>query len=332
MIGRRKLIAVVGGTLLAGTAPWSRPARTQPALPTVGFLASYSLDRSGSRLAASFREGLKETGYEDGRNIKIEYSSAEGNYGRLPALAADLVGRRVNVIAAVGGSPAALAAKDATTSIPVIFQVGVDPVQLRLVASLNRPGGNVTGIANLSIELGPKRLQMLREFLPTSEHIAVLINPLSPVAETVSQDIGAAARVLGLKLQLLHASAEGEFDRAFASVAQSGARGLVIIGDPFFNSRSERLAGLALHHGVPAAYQFREFTGAGGLLSYGSSLADAHRQAGAYTGRVLKGERPADLPVQQATKVELIINLATAKALGLEVPPTLLARADEVIE
>ena len=318
-------------TLLGSAAAWPLAARAQSA-PVVGFLASYSLDRSGNRLAVAFREGLKEIGYEEGRNVRIEYASAEGDYSRLPALAADLVARRVSAIAAVGGSPAALAAKQETTSIPVVFQVGVDPVQLGIVPSLNRPGGNVTGIANLSIELGPKRLELMHELVPAARTMAVLVNPLNPSAETVSRDIVAAARALGLQIQLLHARSAGEVEAAFADLSRLGAQALVIIGDPFFNSQSERLASLALRHNLPASYQFTEFTSAGGLISYGSNLADAHRQAGNYTGRVLKGERPADLPVQQATKVELIINLKTAKALGLEIPPTLLARSDEVIE
>jgi ABC-type uncharacterized transport system substrate-binding protein len=318
-------------TLLGSAAAWPLAARAQSA-PVVGFLASYSLDRSGNRLAVAFREGLKEIGYEEGRNVRIEYASAEGDYSQLPALAADLVARRVSAIAAVGGSPAALAAKQATTSIPVVFQVGVDPVQLGIVPSLNRPGGNVTGIANLSIELGPKRLELMHELVPAARTMAVLMNPLNPSAETVSRDIVAAARALGLQIQLLHARSAGEVEAAFADLSRLGAQALVIIGDPFFNSQSERLASLALRHSLPASYQFTEFTSAGGLISYGSNLADAHRQAGNYTGRVLKGERPADLPVQQATKVELIINLKTAKALGLEIPPTLLARSDEVIE
>jgi putative ABC transport system substrate-binding protein len=327
-VNRRDIILALGGT----AAAWPLPARAQLTTPVVGFLASYSLDRSGNRLAASFRDGLKEIGYEDGRNVKVEYTSAQGDYSRLPALAADLVARRVNVIAAVGGSPAALAAKQATTSTPVVFQVGVDPVQLGIVASLNRPGGNITGIANLSIELGPKRLELMHELVPTARTIAVLINPLNPSVETMSRDIAAAARALDLQIHLLHARSEGEVETAFADVSRLGAQALVIIGDPFFNSQSERLATLALRHAVPASYQFAEFTSAGGLISYGSNLADAHRQAGHYTGRVLKGERPADLPVQQATKIELVVNLKTAKQLGLQVPPMLLARADEVIE
>jgi putative tryptophan/tyrosine transport system substrate-binding protein len=320
-------------TLLGGAASWPLAARAQqPAMPVVGFLASYALDQSGERLARAFRDGLKEVGYEEERNVKIEYSSAEGNYNRLPGLAADLVNRRVSVIAAVGGSPAALAAKQATTSVPIVFQVGVDPVQLGIVASLSRPGGNVTGITNLSVELAPKRLELLHELVPAASTIAVLINPSSPVANIQSQEIQAAARAFGLQVHVLHASADRELEAAFAKLQSLGASGLVIGGDPFFNSRSEQLATLASRYAVPAAYQFPEFTTAGGLVSYGSSLVDSHRQTGAYTGRILKGEKPADLPVQQATKVELIINMKTANALGLSVPLPLLGRADEVIE
>jgi ABC-type uncharacterized transport system substrate-binding protein len=326
---RREFITLLGGA----AAAWPLGALAQQlAMPVVGFLASYSLDQSGQRLAGAFRDGLQEVGYEEERNVKIEYSSAEGNYNRLPGLADDLVNRRVNVIAAVGGSPAALAAKQATTSVPIVFQVGVDPVQLGLVASLSRPAGNVTGIANLAVELGPKRVELLRELVPAASTIAVLINPSSPVANIQSQEIQAAARTLGLQVHVLHASADRELEPAFAKLRSLGASGLVIGGDPFFNSRSEQLATLASRYAVPAAYQFREFTTAGGLISYGSSLVDAHRQAGAYTGRILKGEKPADLPVQQATKVELIINMKTAKAFGLTVPLPLLGRADEVIE
>jgi ABC-type uncharacterized transport system substrate-binding protein len=328
-MNRRAFITLLGGV----AAAWPPAARAQQsAMPVIGFLTSYSLDPSGKRLAAAFRDGLKETGYEEERNVKIEYSSAEGNYDRLPALAADLVDRRVTVIAAVGGSPAALAAKRATTSVPIVFQVGVDPVQLGIVASLNRPGGNITGIATLSAELGQKRLELLRELVPTASTIAVLINPSNPVASTQSQEMQAAARTLGLQLHVLHASTDREFEPIFASLRPLRVSGLVIIGDPFLNSRSEQLAILALRYAVPASYQFREFTAASGLISYGSSLTFSHRQTGIYTGRILKGDKPADLPVQQATKVELIINLKTAKALGIEVPPTLLARADEVIE
>jgi putative ABC transport system substrate-binding protein len=250
----------------------------------------------------------------------------------LPALAADLVDRHAAVIAAVGGSPAALAAKVATTSIPIVFQVGVDPVSVGLVTSLNRPGGNLTGIANLALEAGPKRLELLHELVPSATAIAVLVNQTRSNAETESRNLQEAARLLGIKLHVLHAGTDRDFDAVFASVVDLHAGGLVISGDPFFNSRSERLAALALRHAVPTVYQFHEFAVAGGLISYGSSITDTHRQTGIYTGRVLKGEKPADLPVQQSTKVELIINLKTAKALGITVPQTLLGRADEVIE
>ena len=317
-------------TLLGGAAAWPLVVRAQQdTMPLVGFLASYSLDRSGQRLAVAFLDGLKQLGYEDGRNVRIEFSSAEGDYDRLPALASELVRHRVDVIAAVGGSPAVLAAKRATTTVPIVFQVGVDPVQLGLVASLNHPGGNVTGIVNLAIELGPKRLELVRELLPTASTIAVLINQHSPVADAAEQQMQVAARTLGIQLHILHASTDRELEAVFAGLNVSG---LVVIGDPFFNSRAEQLAVLASRYAVPAVYQFREFTTAGGIMSYGSSLLDAHRLTGSYAGRVLKGDAPANLPVQQITKVELVINLKTAKALGLEVPPTLLARADEVIE
>ena len=325
-MGRREFITLLGGT----AAAWPLASRAQQhTMPLVGFLASYSLDRSGQRLAAAFLDGLKELGYEDGRNVRIEYSSAQGDYDRLPGLASELVRHGVDVIAAVGGSPAVLAAKRATTSVPIVFQVGVDPVQLGLVASLNRPGGNVTGVVNLALELGPKRLQLLRELLPTGTAIAVLINQHSPVADAAEQQMQAAARALGVQLQVLHASTDRELETVFAGLSASG---LVVSGDPFFNSRAEQLAVLASRYAVPAVYQFREFPIAGGLMSYGSSLLDAHRLTGSYTGRVLKGDAPANLPVQQSAKVELIINLKAANTLGIAVPVPLLGRADEVIE
>ena len=329
MIRRREFITLLGGA----AAAWPVVARAQqPAMPVVGSLISYSLDQSGLRLLSAFRDGLKEAGYEDGRNVAIEYRSAEGHYDRLPALARDLVSRRSTVIAAVGGSPAALAAKVATMSIPIVFQVGVDPVEAGLVESLSRPGGNLTGIANLAVEVGPKRLELLQQLVPTAIVIAVLINPTRSNVDTETRELQAAANQLRIKLHMLHASAAADFDTVFTHLVELHAGGLVISGDPFFNSRSEQLAALAIRHGVPAVYQFHEFAAAGGLVSYGSSITNTHRLAGIYTGRILKGEKPADLPVQQSTKVELIINLKTAKALGLEVPPTLLARADEVIE
>jgi putative tryptophan/tyrosine transport system substrate-binding protein len=326
---RREFITLLGGA----AAAWPVVARAQQlSMPVIGVLISYSLDRSGQRLLSAFREGLKESGYEEGRNVAIEYRSAEGQYGRLPALAVDLVRIRSAVIAAVGGSPAVLAARLATTSLPIVFQVGVDPVEAGLVASLSPPGGNVTGVANLAVRVGPKRLELLRELIPTASDIAVLVNPTRSTAEAELRDLLGAAHLLGIKLHVLQAHTDNEFETVFANVVQLRAGGLVISGDPFFNSQSEQLAALATRHGVPAVYQFHEFAAAGGLISYGSSITDMHRLAGVYTGRVLRGEKPADLPVQQSTKVELIINLKTARALGLDVPATLLARADEVIE
>ena len=283
--------------LLGSAAAWPLAARAQQS--AVGVLISYALDQSGQRLMAAFREGLKETGYEGGRNVEIDYRSAEGQYDRLPRLAADLVQRGVSVIAALGGSPAALAAKSATTSIPIVFQIGLDPVQIGLVQTLGRPGGNVTGITNLAAEVGPKRLEVLHSLVPAGSVMAVLVNPNNPGVEAQLSDLYAAARMLGREVQVVKASTEREIETAIASLASARAGGLVINGDPFFNSRSEQLATQALRHAVPAIYQFREFTAAGGLISYGSSLTDAHRLAGVYAGRVLKGEKPADLPVQQ---------------------------------
>jgi putative ABC transport system substrate-binding protein len=279
---------------------------------------------------AAFRQGLHEAGFFEGGNVAIEYRWADEQYDRLPALAADLVHRQATVIAA--NQISAEAAKAATTTIPIVFTTGVDPVQQGLVASLNRPGGNLTGVTTLNVELLSKRLELLRELRPAATVIAVLINPTSPSAETLSRDAQAAARALGLQLQILEASAERDFDSVFATLSQRGASGLVITPDPLFVSRSAPLAELALRHAAPTVFEFRQFVAAGGLMSYGGSLADMYRLAGVYVGRILKGEKPADLPVQQSTKVELIINLKTAKSLGLDVPPTLLARADEVIE
>jgi putative ABC transport system substrate-binding protein len=318
-------------TLLGGAACWPLAARAQqPAIPVIGFVSPRSLIDS-AELVAAFRQGLKEAGYFDGQNAAIEFRWADGQYDRLPALAADLVRRQVSVIAAVG-SPAAVAAKSATTTIPIVFSAGFDAVELGLVASLNRPGGNVTGVTNLNTELGPKRLELLHEVLPARSIMAALVNPTNPNAETVSRDLRAAASTLGLQLNVLLASTEGEIDAAFADLVHRGATALVVGADNFFNSRVEQLAALSIRYAVPTVFQFREFAAAGGLMSYGGSNADFYRQVGVYTGRVLKGEKPADLPIQQSTKVELILNLRTAKALGLTVPLSLLTRADEVIE
>jgi putative ABC transport system substrate-binding protein len=327
-VRRRQFISLVGGA-----AVWPLTARAQQsAMPVIGFLSSASPD-PWTHFLRAFRQGLGESGYVEGHNVTIEYRWALGQNDRLPALAADLVRRQVTVIAAAGSTPAALAAKAATTTIPVVFQVGADPVAAGLVVSLARPGGNVTGVTNLNTELGPKRLELLREVIPTANVIALLVNPTSPfIAETMSRDIQSAARALGLQLHILNASTERDFDTVFATLAQLRASALVIAPDAFFISQSEQLGALTVRHAVPAITQFREFAAGGGLMSYGGSFTEAARLVGIYTGRILKGEKPADLPVVQSTKVELIINLKTAKALGLTFPLTLLGRADEVIE
>ena len=281
---------------------------------------------------AAFLKGLGENGYVDGHNVAIEYRWAKGRIDRLPAMAADLVHRQVAVIAATT-TPAALAAKAATTTIPVVFETAADPVALGLVASLNRPGGNVTGVTQANVEVAPKRLELLHDLLPTARVIGVLVNSADPaLADTQTKDFFSAAQTLGVDLHILNASTDGDFDAVFANLIQLRAGGLVISTDPFFTSRSEQLAALAASHAVPAVFKGRQFAAAGGLLSYGSDIADSYRLAGNYTGRILKGEKPADLPVQQANKVELIINMKTAKTLGITFPLTMLGRADEVIE
>jgi putative ABC transport system substrate-binding protein len=329
-IGRRE--ALVGGAALALPIFLPLAARAQQrALPVIGFLGSASPELFADRLR-DFRAGLNDTGYVEGRNVAIEYRWAHGHYDRLPALAADLVRRRVTVIAAISGAPVAVAAKAATSTIPIVFQVGIDPVQMGLVASLNRPGGNLTGITSLNVEVGPKRLELLHELVPTATTVAFLVNPANPSADPLSRDLQAAASKLGLQIHVLRASTEHDFDAVFATLVRLRAGALVIGTDAFFTSRSEQLAALAVKHAVPTAYQWRGFAAAGGLMSYGGDFTDLLRRTGVYAGRILKGEKPADLPVQQSTKIELIINLKTAKALGLTVPLPLLGRADEVIE
>ena len=325
---RRQFITLLGSAVTA----WPFTARAQqPATPVIGFLSSTSPKGYAAYLAA-FRDGLSDAGFVEGRNVTIEYRWAEDHYERLPELAADLVLRQVALIAATGGSPAALAAKAATTTIPIVFQIGVDPVKAGLVTSLSRPGGNITGFANLALEIGPKRLELLHQLVPNATDLVVLVNPARVNAETETKDMQAAADRLRLRLHVLHASNERDFEKVFATSAQLQAGGVVISGDPFFNTRSDQLAAAAVRYAMPAVYQFHEFAAAGGLASYGSSIKDTHREAGIYTGRILKGEKPADLPVQEPTKVELIINLKTAKTLGLEIPPSVLTSADEVIE
>jgi putative ABC transport system substrate-binding protein len=317
-------------TLLGGAAAWPLPLRAQqPAMPVVGFLNSASPGGFGARVA-SFRQGLSEIGYFEGQNVTIEYRWAEGHYDQLPALAADLVRRQVAVILANGA--AALAAKAATATVPVVFVIAGDPVELELVASLNRPGGNITGVTNLNVEIGPKRLELLHELVPTATTMALLLNPGSPYTERLSGEMQTAARTLGIQLHVLQASTEREIDTAFAKLVQLRASALVIGTDAFFNARIGQLAALAVRHMLPTIFQYREFAAAGALMSYGGSFTDDWRRAGVYTGRILKGDKPAHLPVQQSTKAELIINLKTAKALGLTVPLSLLGRADEVIE
>jgi putative ABC transport system substrate-binding protein len=317
-------------TLLGGAAAWPLAARAQP-MPVIGLMTTRWPDDS-AHLVASFVRGLKEGGFVEGQNVAIDYRWAEGHYDRLPAMAADLVQRKVAVLAALGGLSSALAAKSATSTIPIVFVSGGDPVSFGLVASLNRPSGNVTGISVMTIELLAKRLELLHELIPNVGLIGLLVNPANAGLDTQIRECLKAARRIGVELRVVKASSERDLDGAFAALVQMRAGAVVVSTDPFFNGRSIELATLAARHILPAISEVREFAIAGGLMSYGTSFVDAYRQAGTYVGRILRGDNPADLPVQQATKLELIINLKTAKALGIIVPLPLSGRADEVIE
>jgi putative ABC transport system substrate-binding protein len=323
---RRDLIALIGGATIF--RPLAVLAQ-QKAMPVIGYVGSASPAPAG---LVAFRQGLSETGYVEGQNVAIEYRWAEGHYDRLPALAVDLVGRRVDVIVASGGPASALAAKSATSTIPIVFGVGADPVELGLIASLARPGGNLTGISIRAVELVPKRFELLFELAPQARVIALLVNPKNPSTERQTHAMQEAARAKGVQLHVLTASSESEIDAAFTALAQRQASALVVGTDPFFNNQRERLVMLASRNAIPAAYEWREFAEVGGLLSYGPSVIFLNHQLGIYAGKILKGAKPADLPVQQPTKFELVINLKTAKALGLTIPQSILARADEVIE
>jgi putative tryptophan/tyrosine transport system substrate-binding protein len=328
-VRRRELIFLLGGAM---TAARRLPARAQQkAMPVIGFLGLTSPSAYAPQLAA-FLQGLSETGYIEGKTVAIEYRWAEGRYDRLPGLFADLVARKVDAIFAGGGSKGALAAKGATTTIPIVFVQGGDPVELGLVASLARPGGNLTGVSILVSELMPKRLELVSELVPQAYVIALLVNPDNASVERIMRDMRAAGHAKGVQLHILKAGSEGEIETAFAFLVQLAAGALVVGADAFFNSRRSQLVALAAHHAVPAIYEWREFAEAGGLISYGPSLTAVNRQAGIYAGKILKGAKPADLPVEQPTRFELVVNLKTAKALGLTVPPSILARVDEVIE
>jgi len=328
-IGRRELLVALGGA----AAVWPLAARAQqPAMPVIGWLHSATPAGYAQMMTAAFRQGLSEGGYTEGRNVSIEYRWAENQIDRLPALAADLARHQVSVIAACGSPASALAAKSVTTSIPIIFENGGDPVQLGLVASLSRPGGNVTGATNFSAELVTKRLGLLRELVPSATSVAVLVNPTRPAVDAQLAQLQEAARALGLPLHILKAGNQRDFDAVFLTLVELRASALVIAADALFADRRDQIVDLARRYSVPTIYEVREFVAAGGLMSYGTSLPDVYRQVGSLAGRILKGEKPADLPVTQPTKFELVINLKTAKELGLTIPPGVLAIADEVIE
>src|SRR3954454_13937981 len=319
-------------TLLGGAVAWTLPARAQqPDMPVIGYLSPESPGPFASRIRA-FREGLAETGYVEGRNVAIEFRWAEGQYNRLPELAAELVNRRVDVIAAPRGAPIALAAKSATTTIPIVFEMGGEPVALGVVDSLSRPRGDITGVSSLSVEVSGKRLECIHEVLPTADAFAVSFTPTSPTAPSQLSNLHTAAETLGVQLHVLHASTEQEFDTAFTALPHLRAGGLVFTSDPYFANRSQQLAALAARHAVPAMTQSRDFPMSGGLMSYGGDFTQSHRHAGIYAGRVLKGEKPSDLPVQLVTKLDLFLNLKAAAALGITVPPSLISSADVVIE
>src|SRR4051794_39651099 len=324
---RREFLAALGGALAAPLRSYAR----SPGMPVIGYLGPEEPGAFASRVNA-FRDGLAEVGYIEGRNVAVEFRWAKGEYNSLPVLASDFAARQVAVIMAVGGAPSALAAKAATTTIPIVFEMGGDPVALGVVPSLSRPGGNCTGVSSLNVEVGPKRLEGLHEVVPAATAFAAVLNRASPTANSQLNSLRAAAEARGLKLVVLHATTEQEFEPLFERFCAMGAGGLVFTSDPVFAFRSEQLAALAARYAVPAITQSRDFPVAGGLMSYGGDFVQSHRQAGVYTGRILKGEKPSDLPVQRITKLELFINLKTAKSFGTTVPLSLLARADEVIE